>query len=247
MSLLRDSIESEPANVIDEVSPNDTMHARNRRWYDKAGQTALESIRLAMLTAGKPHIENILDFGCGHGRILRTLKAAFPAAALTACDTDRDGVDFCARVLGATPVYSSRDPGEIEIDDRFDLVWCGSFFTHIDRAGWDSFLPFLASLLAERGIFVFTTAGRRSVQRLRDDPEGWMLRWMVEDDATQSGFLADYDRENFAHRNSGRYPGWGYTAAAPSWVCGRLAELGDLRLLGITEGKNIDTFACQRA
>jgi SAM-dependent methyltransferase len=245
MSSLRASFEAEPANVIEEISPNDTMHARNRRWYDKAGQMALESIRLAMLTADKPRVESILDFGCGHGRVLRTLKAAFPEAALTACDTDRDGVDFCARVFDAKPVYSSRDPAEISIEDRFDLVWCGSFFTHVDLDGWNSFLPFLASLPAKDGILVFTTAGRGAVRRLREEPSRWMLRWMLEEEI-RSGFLADYDRDGFAHRNSGRYPGWGYTAAAPSWVCRRLEQLGNLRLLGVTESKNVDTFSCSR-
>jgi hypothetical protein len=149
-------------------------------------------------------------------------------------------------VLSAKPVYSSRDPAEISIDDRFDLVWCGSFFTHVDRAGWELFIPFLASALAESGIFVFTTGGRRSIRRLREEPERWMLRWMVEDEEIRSGFLEDYERDGFAHRNSGRYPGWGYTTAAPSWVCRRIEELGTLRLLAVTESKNVDTFSCLR-
>ena len=50
----------------------------------------------------------MLDFACGHGRVMRTLKAAFPDALLTACDIDRDGVDFCARTFGAAPVYFQR-------------------------------------------------------------------------------------------------------------------------------------------
>ena len=56
-------------------------------------------------------------------------------------------------------MYSSADPSEIEIEDRFDLIWSGSFFTHIDEARWSRFLPFLASLLAPGGVLVFTTAG----------------------------------------------------------------------------------------
>jgi SAM-dependent methyltransferase len=207
---------------------------------------ALESVRLAMLTAGKARLESILDFGCGHGRMLRTLQAAFPSASLAACDINRDGVDFCARVFGATPVYSSTDPAEISIDGKFDLIWCNSFFTHVDREGWDRFLPFLASLLTKDGIFIFTTAGRGPVGLLRDEPSRWGLKWMVRDDAIRSGFLEDYDRDGFAHRASGSQ-GWGYTAASPSWVCSRLLETNDLRLLGVAEGRNVDTFSCMRA
>ena len=245
MSKLRESFNARPSNVITDVSPNDHMHARGQRWYGKAGQVALESLRLAMLTAGKPRVESILDFGCGHGRVLRTLKAAFPEAALTACDINRDGVDFCAKVFGATPVYSSRDPAEISLDERFDVVWCGSFFTHVDLDGWSRFLPFLESRLAKDGIFVFTTAGRCAVQRLRNEPSAWTLRWMLEDDI-RAGFIEDYDREGFAHRDSPNYEGWGYTAAAPSRVCRELDRLTSLRLLGISEAKNVDTFSCLR-
>jgi SAM-dependent methyltransferase len=246
LDTLREWLDDEPANVIGEVSPHDNMHARNRHWYDRAGQVAVRQVRLAMLTAGKDQLASILDFGCGHGRVMRTLKAAFPEAALTACDINRDGVDFCARTFGATPVYSSPDPAEISIDDRFDLIFCNSFFTHVDLDGWNRFLPYLESLLAQHGLFIFTTAGRRAVDKLRDQPERWMLRWMLREDI-RAGFLEDYTRDGFAHRETSNSPGWGYTAAAPSWVCGRIQDTTDLRLLGIAETKNIDTFTCMRA
>ena len=243
---LRAWLDEEPANVIADISPNDNMHARNRRWYDRAGQLAVKQVRLAMLAAGRDRLDSILDFGCGHGRVLRTLKAGFPQASLTACDINRDGVDFCAQAFGATPAYSSTDPAEISIDDRFDLIWCNSFFTHVDREGWDRFLPFLESLLSKDGIFIFTTAGRRAVQKLRDQPSRWMLRWMLREDI-RAGFLEDYARDGFAHRDSPNSTGWGYTAASPAWVCGRIQAVTDLRLLGVAETKNIDTFSCMRA
>jgi SAM-dependent methyltransferase len=216
-------------------------------WLDEEpANDAVRQVRLALLTAGKESLGSILDFGCGHGRVLRTLKAAFPEAALTACDINRDGVDFCARTFGATPVYSSAEPAQIPIDDRFDLIFCNSFFTHVDLDGWNRFLPYLESLLAKDGLFVFTTAGRRAVTKLRDQPERWMLRWMLREDV-RTGFLEDFGREGFAHRDSPNSPGWGYTAAAASWVCGRIQDTTDLRLLGIAETKNVDTFTCMRA
>ncbi len=105
--------------VIQEISPKDPQYNPNRhRNYFSAGQSALRCIKLAMLTAGKEDLKNILDLPCGYGRVLRTLKAAFPKARLTACDVDQDAVDFCARVLNATPVYSKPQPEQIEINDR---------------------------------------------------------------------------------------------------------------------------------
>jgi SAM-dependent methyltransferase len=245
MSSLHELLVEEPANVIDEISPRDNMYARSRRFYQRAGQMTLQSARLAMLTAGKAEIGSILDFGSGYGRTLRTFKAAFPDASLTASDINREAVDFCARVFGATPVYSSRDPADIEIEPGFDLIVCNSFFTHVDRDGWSRFLPFLESLLAPGGIFVFTTAGRRAAGRVRDEPHRLLLGWLREDEETRAGFLADWEREGFAHRDSPAFEGWGYTAATPAWVCSRLA-VTSLRLLGVVEGKNVDTFSCLR-
>ena len=103
----------------------------------------------------------------------------------------------------------------------------------------------LSALLADDGLFIFTTAGRRAVDKLRDQPERWMLNWMLRDDV-RAAFLEDYARDGFAHRDSPNSAGWGYTAAAPSWVCRRIEATTDLRLLGITETKNIDTFSCMR-
>ena len=49
------------------------------------------------MRASRHGFESILDFGCGFGRVLRMLKAAYPEARLTAADVKREGVDFCAR------------------------------------------------------------------------------------------------------------------------------------------------------
>ena len=242
---LRAWLTEEPADVITEVAPDDTMYTRGKRWYGRAGQVALESVRLAMLTAQKEQLRSILDFGCGYGRTLRTFRAAFPDASLTACDVNREAVDFCARTFGATGVYSSTDPSEIEIDSGFDLILSNSFFTHVDHDGWNGFLPFLASLLAPGGLFVFTTGGRGSVRRLRDEPERWVLQWMLADGIREE-FIADFDRDGFAHRDSPAFEGWGFTAASPAWICRRLEETTDLLLLGIAETRNVDTFSCQR-
>ena len=245
MDRLRASLDELPAKVIAEISPNDRMHSWSPRGYERQGLQSVETVRLAMLAAGKTRLDSILDFACGHGRNLRTLKAAFPDAALTACDLDRDGVDFCARVFGAAPVYSSNDPADIPIHDRFDLIWCNSFFTHVDEGAWNRFLPYLESLLAKDGIFIFTTAGRGPVELLRDDPDRWWLKWMVEDDNIRTGFMEDYYRDGFSHRDARE--GWGYTAVTPSWVCRRLQEVTNLRLLGVREGPHVDTYSCIRA
>src|SRR4026209_2499520 len=102
-------------DVIDEISPNDVMYRSSppeRYW--ELGEAAVQAIRLSLQAAKRPDPTNILDLPSGHGRVLRTLKAAYPDARLTACDIDPDAIEFCARVLGATPIQSHADPSLVE-------------------------------------------------------------------------------------------------------------------------------------
>src|SRR4029453_1584213 len=97
-------------NLITTISPLDGMYvAGGEAHYFGVGADALKLVRQAMSLAGKENISSILDLPCGHGRVLRYLKAAFPQASLTACDLDHGCVDFCVATFGARGVYSAAD------------------------------------------------------------------------------------------------------------------------------------------
>src|SRR4051794_896860 len=61
--------------VIGTIAPGDGMYLGNNGDYLRAGYSALGCIRLALLMAGKSDAMNILDMACGHGRVLRMLRA----------------------------------------------------------------------------------------------------------------------------------------------------------------------------
>lgn len=227
-------LSSNPRDFIEEISPDDRMHKSNAPYFP-AGRIALRSVRLAMLEAGRHDFESILDFGCGFGRVLRMLKAAFPQASLTACDLRKDGVDFCARVFGATPVYSSRDPADIELEGPFDLIWCGSVFTHLNADQWATFLPFFESLLAPRGVLVFTTLGRFGAESLRTAEAAGGLS--QEDNAQ---ILRDYEQSGFGFsqpvQTGTRRRPMGTSLSKPSWVFAQIEKLPGMRLVSYNEG-----------
>lgn len=91
------------------IDRNDMMYEGHAASYFSSGYSALFCIRQALERAGKTSVNSILDFGCGHGRVLRSLAAQFPDATPTALDVNRRGVDFCAKKLGARPIYSNFD------------------------------------------------------------------------------------------------------------------------------------------
>jgi SAM-dependent methyltransferase len=111
--------------VASDISPNDHMFAGDESHYFGVGQSALDGIRCSLYAAQVPtdNVKRILDLPCGHGRILRYLRAAFPEAEIVACDLLRDAVDYCARSFGAIPVYSHEDPRKIPLPEgAFDLI-----------------------------------------------------------------------------------------------------------------------------
>jgi SAM-dependent methyltransferase len=149
------------------ISPNDHMWKCGQAEYFAVGLSALACIERALATVGvRP--ASILDLPCGHGRVCRMLRAAFPDAHLTACDIDRDGADFCAAQFQAEPAYSRVDIGHLRLPRSFDLIWCGSLFTHLDCDRWPEFLEFFADHLSPGGVLVFTTHGPRVIRHMAE-------------------------------------------------------------------------------
>jgi SAM-dependent methyltransferase len=219
---------------VEEIAPEDRMYRYNPAYYFQAGRDALRCIRLAMIAGQVESIQSILDLPCGHGRILRALKAAFPEAELTACDILRDGVDFCAQVIGATPVYSEENPADIPLDGPFDLIWCASLLTHVGEAQWEAFLRLFESVLSPGGLVVFTTFGSAIAERrLRDRNQPLDL---TEEQIEK--ILEDYDRTGFGYcANLSSFPSdYGNTISSPAWVCKKLEMFPKLQLVLYTEG-----------
>jgi alginate O-acetyltransferase complex protein AlgJ len=227
--------------VIAEVSKDDVMyqHASIVHGEDAmdayllSGADALRAVVLAMIAARKDAPRAILDFGAGHGRVLRMFRAAFPRAELTACEMDRGAVDFCARTFGARGVYSTEDPAELDFDRKFDLIWCGSVFTHYRAEACEQLLDVLASrALAPGGLLVFSTSGRQ-VEELSGETLG------LPEPAFKR-LVATYRREGFGFEPysgaSHAFKTYGLSMTKPRWILDRLAERPELTHVSIVEG-----------
>jgi len=143
------------------IAPDDGMLFEDRRdEYFAIGRRALELIQFSGMLCDKPHYPRILDLPCGHGRVLRWLRAHYHYAKITACDLDADGVDFCVKTFGATPVLSRPDLAQVQFSEPFDLIWCGSLLTHLPPETWPSVLDCFERWTAECGVIVLTLQGR---------------------------------------------------------------------------------------
>jgi SAM-dependent methyltransferase len=235
MGQLRAWVEQEIEGVDAEIAPEDTMCKEGARdHYFSVGQSALRGIKLAMLAAGKENAQTILDMGCGYGRVLRVLRAAFPQARITACDVVPGAVKYCAQKFGAIPILSRNEAGRIPIRAPFDVIWCGTLLTNINREAQLGFLKLFQGLLASGGVLVFTTQGRFVADRLRRGIDSYGLEAPV----VQS-LLVSYDQTGFGY---GSYPramldyakiesDYGISVTSPSWVCATLERFPNLRLV----------------
>ena len=226
------------------LSPSDTMFAGSENHYFSVGRSALRCIRSAQGAAKLNEPGNILDLPCGYGRVLRTMRAAWPTAEITACDLEREGVDFCARAFGAIPVYSDVDPRSVELlPGSFDLIWVGSLLTHLNRSSWSDFLECFERWLKPGGLLVFSTHGRRVAARMESG-----IDYGLERDAC-AGLLLEFKRDGFAYRD---YPGqtsYGISLASPMFVLKELLLGDSWRIVSYGEtmwDDHHDVVACQK-
>jgi len=240
------AMDLEEDRLIRRISPNDGMAGGDLPHYFAVGRSGILNIKRALARAlDDTQPRRILDFPCGHGRVLRYLRAEFPEAEITACDLLRDGVDFCAQTFGAIPVYSDSNPARIPLPrSAFDLIWVGSLFTHFDAPRWTIFLSFLRDLLEPGGVLVFSTHGRRSHEILTEHPQVYDL-----DPSRRAKLLRRYQETGFGYVDYPAHRAYGISIAEPGWVCGVVTSIAGLKLVNLVEAAwdfHHDVFTCTR-
>ncbi len=229
-----------------EISSSDEMFIGNEIHYFDVGESALHVIESALFAAKrrKFSIGKILDMPCGHGRVTRFLKKAFPEAQLIACDLNQNGVEYCAATFGAVPVLSREEVDDIPLDGGFDLIWCGSLLTHLSAAKCASFLQLFQRLLGYGGILVFTTHGRHYERELAagGNPHGL-------NDGQIEELLRGYRQKGFGYVDYLSQSSYGFSLTNPVFVTGNLIDHYGWKILGYHESgwdKRQDVISLQK-
>ncbi len=227
------------------VSACDIMLVKsNARSYAETGLSALACVEQALTVAGKPAPGRILDFGCGYGRVLRFLRAAYPAAELFCTDMDAEGLGFCAHHFDCFGVRTDLENGPRWVAARFDLIWVGSVFTHLSVPDCRRLLRHLADFLAPGGLVVFTTHGESAVARMRRHSDIYRLEPAVLDQ-----IVADREKNGHGYADYSGQPGYGVSAMTTAWVDDLIATTGLTRRLHLPTGwaAHQDVFAAEKA
>ena len=104
-------------------------------------------------------VRNLMEWGCGAGRLSRHLIDRFPEARFSGCDIDEEAVQWAAANLeGEFSACGQSPPLDYE-DAQFDLVVSLSVFTHLTKHFQDLWLAEIRRVLKPGGIFLTTTHG----------------------------------------------------------------------------------------
>jgi SAM-dependent methyltransferase len=109
----------------------------------------------------------ILDFPCGTGQVTRHLRAFFPNSRVCAWDLDDQHLNFCVNELGAEAIRSKKNFDELDFGLQFDLIFCGTLFSHLRENLLPPALRLLSRSLTEEGIAIVTLSGRHSENEIR--------------------------------------------------------------------------------
>jgi SAM-dependent methyltransferase len=177
-------------DIIRDIAPDDVMFNSGRDWYFDVGESALNCILSALTYSRLETVGSVLDLPCGHGRVTRHLRAAFPVAELAVCDIDAAAIAFCAATFNARSIQSTPDLTRVNLTGTFDLIWIGSLFTHVDRVRTERWMRFLCQHLNRDGVLLASFHGSfaRDVH-LRHYPMIGAAEWArIEEQCASSGY-----------------------------------------------------------
>ena len=99
----------------------------------------------------------VLDFGCGWGRLTRLVARDVAPGGLCGCDPYPGILDVCDRMrVPARLAPIAYVPTALPFDDRFDLVYAFSVFTHLSEETHLACLRAIHTGLAEDGLLIAT-------------------------------------------------------------------------------------------
>lgn len=212
--------------VSQTIHPNDKMYNSGKPWYFTVGADAISVILRALSLTWRTDVHRILDLPCGHGRVGRHLRPAFPAAEIFFCDIEQDGADFCAESFQGKAIYSKPDLTKVSLPDSLDLVWVGSLFTHIDRDRTAAWLAHIAKFLSKNGVIVATFRG------LSQKPSS-----SFGGTANEAELLSSFEATGFGYATYEEFKGqnYGTTLVRPSAVMEIAENIPDVRVTSYTE------------
>ena len=130
---------------------------------------------------------DILDFGCGVGRVALPFFFKYKKPSVCA-DVDEAVIQYLKEVIpGANPVQTDYNPPLPFKDASFDCIYAISVWTHLPPAAADAWLKEMTRLLRPKGVALLTTASYAALPNRREKVPGWQT--VTDDDLRREGMI----------------------------------------------------------
>lgn len=214
--------------------------------FRQQGRDSLEDLTRALCYTSRTidSFANILDFGCGCGRVLRHLGHIADRVSLHGCDIDSEAIDWAARNIPFGAFISNDGlPPLPYADGAFDLVVNHSVFTHLPEDYQDAWLAELRRIVCPGGFLILSVAGPHAFaglvqswfdwpadpapiqQTMRD--EGFLY---IADDAWQETCFPDFYHSAF-HSPNYIVEHWGTYLRVLAYLPRAALDYGDIVVL----------------
>ena len=140
------------------------VHRAFEAWsYTSVGK--LTAVRLAeALSTNRFTLDSadVLDFGCGPGRVANEVKALVPRCRVYATDIDAEAIAWAQAHLSGVARFeiNHANPPTRYASGFFDGVYSISLFTHLDEQAQLAWLQELQRVVKQGGWFLATVHGR---------------------------------------------------------------------------------------
>jgi SAM-dependent methyltransferase len=137
-------------------------------WFLESGRRTAEIVQFTTGRHGLPldSVAQMLDFGCGCGRVLRHWKD-LTGPKIHGAEPNPQLADWCARSLPFAQISRSLPLPPLPYKSgSFDFIYAISVFTHLTEGAQLVWVEELRRLLSRSGLLVVSTHGDRYVGRL---------------------------------------------------------------------------------
>ena len=130
---------------------------------------------------------SILDFGCGCGRLIRSLRPLCDQwAAIHGCDIDPAAIAWCKQNIPDASFSTVAETPPLHFQDKsIDLIYACSVFTHFDAANQFRWLAELQRIMKPGGYLLLTFRYRHNIE-------------LIADQAVRDRILTDLDHDGIA-------------------------------------------------
>jgi SAM-dependent methyltransferase len=114
---------------------------------------------ISLLSQRPQSVRDVLDWGCGPGRVAAHILDTHPELALRGCDIDAEAVAWANKHLDGRFDTCDIEPPLPYAGESFDAVLALSVMTHLDRGRQLAWCAEIARVLRPGGMFVASVHG----------------------------------------------------------------------------------------